>query len=1007
LEKTGNLTEVVVTSAFGIKKAGRTSASNFQNITSEQLNTVRSANINNALAGKVAGAQVRSQSAGKLGSDVTVRLRGENGFLAGGGPIYVVDGTIITSSSDINNDDVEEMTVLQGPAAAGLFGSDGANGAIVITTKKAKRSQKSLGIEINSGINYEKVYVVPNYQNTYSGGDDDLQSGQVSLIRYNYEPGQPEGWKQLDGKYFHNYKNDASWGPKMVGQEYIPWYAWYPGSEYSFKTAKLTPQPNNIKDFYNTGVTTQNNLSLSKAGDGYSFRLSYSNLDQKGIIPNSFLKRHSLNGSFTADLNAKITAALNLNYIAQNSNSENEDGYGNQSSGSFSSWFHRDLDINKLRELDNLRSPTGGYASWNHLNPYEYDPASPETFYNGNYWFNHYSYFNEVSTLNRRDRLFGDASLTYKFSNEFRIKASYRLQQLTTSSENIYPNILQSSISQSQFNFYDAINGQGASGNAVYATGNSYSNRQNYEILASYNKKIKAFSVSANAGLDILKTYAKVFNANTVGGLNVPDLYSLANSVKPISNSLRGDQQLVAFSKSQRRSLFINANVGYKNFLFLEGTYRRDYLSTEPVTKPYINTKSVGLSFIFSDLIKDQLPFLSYGKARVSWGQILNSLGIYQLGTYYTINPNQWNGNYSMTEPNNVVDPLLRGANNVEKEMGIDLKFLKNRIGLSVTYWDRTNKAFPTNVSVSAASGYTALSKNVGKIVKTGLDIQVMFRPIVNRNLDWTITSTWGRLIKNDVISIFGDLKRLQFSAGSGTGSYGGTYAPVVVSTVGERWGQLYGNAIAKNANGQPILDENGFFTAKANSNLGSVLPDFTGGVQNSFTIFNNFIINFNIDYSVGGKFFSLSQFWGTTSGLTARTAEINEKGYSVRDAVADGGGVHVTGVDENNKPVDKYVDGYQYFHQFQNVNRVADPFISDLTFVKMRELGFGYKLPLEKLRMGKYFNSATFSILVRNPWLIYTKSRDFDPSEISDVQGEDGQFPGTRSVGINIKLGF
>ncbi len=1007
LEKTGNLTEVVVTSAFGIKRAGRTSASNFQNISSEQLNTVRSANINNALAGKVAGAQVRSQSAGKLGSETTVRLRGENGFLSGSGPIYVVDGTIIPSSGDINNDDVEDITVLQGPAAAALFGADGSNGAIVITTKKAKKSQKALGNEINSGITFEKVYVVPNYQNTYAGGDDNSQSGQVALTRFDYQPGQPDAWKLLDGKYYINYKNDASWGPKMVGQDYIPWYAWYPGSEYAFKTTKLVPQPNNVKDFYNTGVTMQNNINLSKAGDGYNFRLSYTNLDIKGILPNSFLKRHTLNANFSIDLDPKLTAAVNFNYIAQNSNSENEDGYGNQSSGSFSSWFHRNLEIDKLRELSGLKSPTGGYASWNHLNPEEYDPEHPEKFYNGNYWFNHYSYFKEVSTLNRRDRLFGDASLSYKITNDLRIKGTYRLQQLTTGAENIYPTLLQNSISQSQFNSYDAINGSNSTGNAVYATGNSYSNRQNYELIASYTKKLKNFNINALAGLDILKTYSRVFNANTVGGLNIPDLYTLANSVKPIANSLRGDQQLVSFSKSLRRSLFVSTNIGYKNYLFLEGTFRRDYISTEPVSKPYIDTKSIGASFLFSDLLKEEIPFLSYGKLRASTGQILNALGIYQTNVLYSPLPNQWTGNFIISEPNTLVDPSLRGAVNNEKEIGLDLRFLKNRVGVSVTYWDRTNKRFPANVSISATSGYTALSTNVGEIKKTGIDIQILLRPIVTKNLEWTLTGTWGKLVKNDVISIAPGVDRLNFSSGAGAGAYAGSYAPIVVSTVGQRWGQLFGKGIARNASGTPILDANGLYTFKTGINFGSVLPDYTGGVQNSFNVFKNFTISVNIDYSMGGKFFSLSQFWGTASGLTARTAEINDKGNSVRDAVADGGGVRVTGVDESNKPVVTYVDAYKYFHQFQNVNQVADPFISDLTFVKMRELSMGYKIPMSKLKLGKTINSATFSILIRNPWLIYSKTKDFDPSEISGVQGEDGQFPGTRSIGVNLKLGF
>ena len=192
LEKTGNLAEVVVTGAFGIKRNARTSASNVQNIGSDQLNVIRPTSVNNALAGKVAGAQVRSQSSAALGRETIVRLRGENSANGiGGGALYVVDGTIVTSANDINTDDIEDVTVLQGPAAAALFGSEGSNGAIVINTKKAKKGQKNSGIEINSGIQYDKVYVLPQYQNEFAGGIGTFNggTGTGNMKRFDYVPG--------------------------------------------------------------------------------------------------------------------------------------------------------------------------------------------------------------------------------------------------------------------------------------------------------------------------------------------------------------------------------------------------------------------------------------------------------------------------------------------------------------------------------------------------------------------------------------------------------------------------------------------------------------------------------------------------------------------------------------------------------------------------------------------------------------------------------------------------
>ncbi|MBL0200023.1 MAG: SusC/RagA family TonB-linked outer membrane protein [Chitinophagaceae bacterium] len=976
-----DIKEVVVTSAFGIRRTGRSTSANVQNLTGDQVNTIRQTNVTNALAGKVAGAQVRSQSVAKLGAESVVRLRGENGLGVGGGALYVVDGTIMPSGADINPDDIEDYSILQGPAAAALFGPDGSNGAIVMTLKKAKKGAKGIGLELNMGIQFDNVYIVPDYQNSYAGG----ANGDLSL--YQYKAGQPVAWKALDGKYYHDYSDDASWGPRMAGQEYIPWYAWYPGHEYSFKTAKLTPQPTNVRDFWETGVTRTTNVAFSKATDNLNLRASYTNLDIKGITPNEYLKRHTLNVNATAELSSRFTLGVNFNYIAENTNTESDDGYSNQSTGSFGQWFHRDLDMNKMRELRTITSPEGVFASWNRNNPDAYDPSSPRKSWAGNYWYNFYQYFDNINNSIRRDRLFGDVSLTYKINNDLKIKATYRKQQLTTNQEVIYKSELEASANQMSFNPYE--------GNsfAAYGVNNTFSDRQNYEGLLMYSKKIKSFQINAQGGFDVLKTKFRGVNANTLGGLSAPGLYALSNSKNNINYGNTRNQ-------FQRRSIFVRADIGFRNYLFVEGSYRRDYTSTEP-SGNYIDSKSGGLSFVFSDLIRNAVPFISYGKIRGSMGQLLNTLGIYQLNATYGINPQQWSGNILTTVPNNLVDPALQGAVNTEKEIGLEMRFLKNRIGFNVTYWDRTNKDFPVNVTVDQSSGYSVISKNAGEIAKKGWDITGFIKPIQSKNFAWEISATWGYLVQNEVVSIFGDIKRLNLA----TGAFSGTSAAYAVNEIGQPWGQMFGGGI-KRVNGVPQLTSTGLFIREADTKFGSVLPNYTGGIQNSFNIFKNFTLNVNIDYSIGGKFFSLSDHWGTYSGLTARTAELNDRGIPLRDPVADGGGVHVFGVDATGKAVDYYVDGQTYFHQFRS-NSIAEDNIYSLSFVKLRELSLGYRLPVEKLGIGKYVKTAVFSVVSRNPWLIWSKDKGFDPSEISNVYGEDGQLPGTRSVGVNLKLGF
>ena len=981
MEKGTDLKEVVVTGAFGIKRAARATASSVQNVSGDQMNTIRQTNINNALAGKVAGAQVRSQSVAKLGSETTVRLRGENGLGSGPGALYVIDGTIMTSNADINPDDVEDITVLQGPAAAALYGPDGANGAIVINLKKAKKGAKGLGIEINSGVQFDKVYILPEYQNSYAGG------AVGDFIKYNYKAGDPVGWKALDGKYYHDYTDDASWGPRIAGQEYIPWYAWYAGSEYSFKTQKLTAQPRNIYDYWETGVTKTNNVSISKATDNMSFRVAYTNLDVKGITPTEYMKRHTLTTSATVDLSSRLSLGANINYIAQNRNTESDDGYSNQTSGSFGSWFHRDMDMGIMRELRSLTSPEGYMATWNHNNPGAYDPTNPGKFYKATYWYNYYSYFDQITNNDRRDRIYGDVSLTYKFNNDLRFKATYRKNQLTTNNEQIYPTILEFSGDQVSFNPFDGNN------KAAYGSSNTFSDRQNYEGLITYSKKVKDFAINANAGFDILKTRFRGINANTKGGLNAPGLYALSNSKDPI-NYGNTRQQFA------RRGLFVRADVGFRNYLFAEGTYRRDYTSSEPQGH-YIDSKSGGVSFVFSDLTKSAIPFISYGKIRGSIGQSLNTLGIFQLNSTYSIGVNQWSGNFLTTVPDNIVDPGLKGATNVEKELGLEMRFLKNRFGFNITYWDRTNKDFPVNVSVPAQTGSSVISRNAGEVAKQGWDVTAFARPFQSKNFEWEINAAWGYITKNKVVSIFPGINRLTTSSGA----FSTSSSAYTVNEVGQEWGQMFGGGI-KRVNGQPQLTSGGLFIREADVKFGSVLPKYTGGVQNTFNLFKNFTVNVNIDYSYGGHFFALSDFWGSFSGLTARTATLNDKGNPLRDPVADGGGVHVFGVDANGKAVDYYVDGQTYYHQFRN-NNISENSVYDLTFVKLRELSVGYKLPVEKLGIGKYVKTAVFSVVSRNPWLIYSKVKGYDPSEISSVYGEDGQLPGTRSVGVNLRLGF
>ncbi len=976
------LKEVFVSSAFGVKKSQRTAVFSSQVIKAEQLNVIRQPNLNNSLAGKVAGVQFRGQSAAKLNSEGFLRIRG-GGSLTDAAPIYVVNGTL-TNSFDINPDDVEDVTVLKGANATALFGSRAANGAIVITTKKGG-GKKGVGIEVNQSVVFEKAAFLPRYQNEYAGGDGDF-------LTFTYNNTMPAEWQALNGKKYHDFTDDASWGPKMNGAEYIPWYAFVPGHSRYAKTASLTPQPNNVYDFWNTGVTNNTNVNFSQSnGAGQSLRVSYTNQSITGLLPNSKSLRHNLASSYSMDLGDHFNVAANLTYTNQKIYGDFSDGYANYASGNFTQWFHRDLDMNILRELRNIKTPIGTIPSWNlRRNPGSWNAAAPQnSVWAGNYWYNPYTWFENINFGTMRDRLYGDASLTYKLNSKFKVRGTVRTDQFNGNSESIVPDILQNSAGQTGELSY-------------YGTSNTVNREWNFEGVASYSQNFGDLGVSVNAGGNRLEIRNRAVGMNTNSGLNVPGLYAITNSrnTPNISNSRSGQAA---------NSLFGFGDLEYKKYASITWAVRSDWFSTLPVGNNSLLSPSAGASFVFSEFTKNALPWLSFGKVFGSWGKKPKALGPYALNLNYSVNPLLWGSNFLMSTPDGSPDANLRGALVTTFEAGLDLRLFKNRMNLSFTYYHEDNKNEPLSVAVSGVSGFTSQLINAAWIQRKGIEVEFGVNAIKTKKLNWNINGTFSYLLDNPVKALAPGLTSYTLAGGS----FGTRFARAF-HYVGKQWGMLRGGGIARNADGKPLITTNGFsggpgwFVGDATKEWGSVVPKITGGMQ-SFLNYGNFNLAFSLDYQVGGKFFSLSEQWGYFSGLLEQTAGLNDKGKPVRDPVSDGGGIRVQGVSAADKttPVDVYIDAYDYFHQFY-YQQVAEPFVHSLTFVKLRELSLGYQIPVSKLgKFGKAFQGANISVVSRNPFIIYRETKNFDPSEISGVFGEDGQLPGTRSLGFNLKLNF
>lgn len=977
------LTTVVV-SALGVRRSVKSTPYVVQQVSAERLTQTRETDVTSALAGKVAGLQVLGQSGAKLGSTGSVRLRGA-ASVKDKYAIYVVDGTIVTNVTDINTDDIANISVLKGPNATALYGQRAEGGVIVVTTKKAGRSNK-FNVSFAQTTTAEQVANLPRYQNLYGGGNS------AAWKTFAYRQGvHPAEWAALDGKKYHNYSTDESWGPRIDGSDYIPWYAWYGGHADAYKTVPYTAQPDNIKDFFRTGLSVNNNIQVEKGGKNYSARFSVTNLNRTGIIPESKQTKNTFSTQLSFDIVKNLTVGTNTTYSIDNITGDFNDGYSNFTSGSFNQWFHRDLDMTKMKSLAGLKTPAGVYASWNHLDPSSTSYSAAGNFNKANYWYNPYTWLQQTKTTTDRNRLFGDASLKYKIMSNWDVTATYRYNYRTTKYQQKVPQVIE--------------DGGGQTGvYSAYTHDNTRYFEQNIELVSTYRKSFNDLSLDLLAGANYLKYSQRDSNRTTNGGLVKADVYEIANSKTqpPTLSAAFGDKAVM--------SIFGRATLGYKDFLFGDFTLRQDWSSVLPATNNGYLTPSIGLSFVFSDFLRSSLPQLSYGKLRASFARIgTDELDPYEINPVYTTSNIAYNNQYTYTAvPNLQVDPNIKPTINSAYEAGLDLRFLKDRIGLSTTYFYEVKRDDIITTDISSTSGYTQRKFNVGEVIRKGVELQLDLRPVKARDFSWDLSANWS-LIRSTVTKISPETKTVTLNApgfvttGLSFGNPASLVLPSVVHNEGQEWGQLRGYGIKK-INGRPVLDASGLYVQETNVNFGGVLPNYTGGVFNQFN-YKNFFLSATIDYQQGGKFFSLSDWFGTYTGLMERTAATNDNGKNVRDAVSEGGGVHVYGVSEDGKPVDFYVDGKTYFKQFSdNSSGIADLSVFDATFIKVREASLGYRFTFGT---GAFVKTASVSLVARNPWLIYRANPTIDPSELSNRNGENGQLPGTRSLGLNVKLGF
>lgn len=966
-----NLSEVVVT-ALGITRSQRSLGYATQGVKGENLTYAKDQNVLGSLAGKVAGVQVVGSSGASMGGTQKIKIRGVNSISGSDQPLIVVDGTPISNANfaesdradygnlaqDINPEDIEDISVLKGPTASALYGLRGQYGVIMITTKKGKRGAKKVNVQLNSAFSIEKAANFLKLQNLYGAGSK-------------------QTWNTLaNGQKVVQTDWDESWGPKMDGTPVRQVFSFYPLDPDFGKETPFVPHPTNIEDFYETGTTFNNGVNVTGGSENATFRLSYNNTNIRGVEPNSWLKRNNLGVSASLDLTSKIQVSTNINYA---NNSAQRPSQGSEwGSRYIVQWFQRNIDMKRMR---NYKYADGTNLHWN-INPPATGGNGVVTDFEPQYWDNPYFDAYENTSNDGRDRFFGDVGLTYNLLPGLKLSGFVRGDMYT---QNIETRIAFGSRRVPSY------------------TSAKYQNKEmNYEFLAQYNKTVNDFSFNFNLGGNIFNRKYSYVSGATAGGLSSPGYYSLAASIdRPVLNSYELEKTI--------RSAYGMASVGYKNLLFLEASLRNDNTSTLNENNNSYYYPSVSASFIFSDVLKWK-P-LNYGKLRLSYAQAGSDVGVFATSVNYGVGgiyrPATGAAVNSLYVLDDLVNQNLKPSFAHSYEAGVDLKFLDSRLGLDFTYYLQKNKNQIIPLALSGTSGYSGTIINAGLIENKGFEIALSATPVRGKNFSWTT-----------IFNISANKSMVKELAPNQTvyPLYSSTYSGVTAylnAYVGKPFGSLIGKAYQRDsATGAILLGANNMpLYTEATHNFGSVLPDATGGWQNTFTI-GNFDLSAMIDYQVGGMFFSRSRMLAVKTGMAEETAAINENGKNVRDPVADGGGVKVTGMKASTKEmITAYVDARAYYRTVLGTH-VYEEWLYESDYIKLRELRLGYTFSKAKLARLP-FSSINVALIARNPWMIWQKApKGLDPTELSSGSQsiswlESGQANTVRSYGVNLIVNF
>ncbi|MGI9541873.1 MAG: SusC/RagA family TonB-linked outer membrane protein, partial [Cyclobacteriaceae bacterium] len=847
LVETAELLGEVVVTALGVERETKALGYSVQEVQGDEMTTARETNVVNSLSGKVAGVQVVGGGSG-VGSTSMITIRGEGSLIPGqNSPLFVVDGIPISNrtisnraegnletdfgngAQDINPDDIETMSVLKGPSATALYGSRGANGVILITTKSGK-GKKGIGVSYNQNVTFEKALRIPKYQNQY---------GQGAGGQFEFGDGFGAGT---------NDNIDESWGPLLDGSQIIqhnsPTSSGVRAGDFALRprdadgnfTDTATPlpwvaNPDNIEDFFNTGSTVSTNVSVSGSNDLGNLRVSVTDLQSEGILPNTDYNRrtYAMNGSY--QLHDRVKVSSSLNYVNGNSSNRPNNSYGTENIMYLWVWFGRQIDMNTL--MDYWQPGFEGVQQFN---------------YNYNWHDNPFFTMFENTNAFDKDRLFGNVKVDIDITDDLSLMVRSGLD---------YFNDLRTS--RRAFSTQRFANGQ-------FREDMIFFKEQNTDFLLSYNKEINSdFQLGVSVGGN-RRTEENRYRRISANSLSVPGIYNFQNAAEPLSKTQFDDEKTV-------NSLYAFANISYKNVLFLDVTGRNDWSSTLPSDNNSYFYPSVGASAILSDMMELPSAF-SFVKVRAGWAIVGNDTDPYQLRNTFAFNE-PWGSSQRVSASSILKNANLKPEEANSIEVGADIRLFEGRLGLDFTYYQSNVKNQILTLPVSNTSGFDSRIINAGEIQNKGVEVILSATPVRLSN-----GFTWNSLI--NFTSNRGTVKEL--IDGLETYQISNNYVQVLAK-VGGRVGDVYGTGFVQvddpssPFNGQVVHNEDGFSLRDPNlKKLGNYNPDFMLGFQNNFS-YKNISLGVLFDWRHGGVVNSRTVLIGGTSGMMDFTAVGREEG--------------------------------------------------------------------------------------------------------------------------------